>query len=85
MNFGFWTPSDLADILFDDQYGRDFLGLFSLLCSFSLVVLLQWLNTLDDVWVSGGPRTSSFVPLPNNVLSIIYVPPSTSTSLQSFP
>ena len=31
MNFGFWTASDLADILFDDQYGRYFLGLFSLL------------------------------------------------------
>ena len=29
-NFGFWTPSDLADILFDDQYGRYFLGLFFL-------------------------------------------------------
>ena len=31
---------------------------FYLLCSFSLVVLLQWLNTLDDVCVLGGPRTS---------------------------
>ena len=31
---------------------------FSLLYSFSLVALLQWLNTLDDVWVLGGPRTS---------------------------
>ena len=50
--------SDLADILFDDQYGIYFLGIFSLLCSLSLVVLLQWLNTLDDVWVLGGPRTS---------------------------
>ena len=29
-NLGFWTPSDLADILFDDQYGRYFLGLFFL-------------------------------------------------------
>ena len=58
MNFGFWTPSDLADILFHDQHGRYFLGLFFLLCSFSLAVLLQWLNTLDDVWVLGGPRTS---------------------------
>ena len=31
---------------------------FSLLYSFSLVALLQWLNTLDDVWVLGGPRAS---------------------------
>jgi len=31
---------------------------FSLLCSFSVVVLMQWLNTLDVVWVLGGPRTS---------------------------
>ena len=31
---------------------------FSLLCSFSAVVLMQWLNTLDVVWVLGGPRTS---------------------------
>ena len=33
------------------------ISLAFLLCSFSLVVLLQ-LNTLDDVWVLGGPRTS---------------------------
>ena len=42
MNFGFWTASGLADILFDDQYGRYFLGLFSLLCSFSLLVLFSY-------------------------------------------
>ena len=30
MNFELWTPSDLADILFDDQYGRYFFGLFFL-------------------------------------------------------
>ena len=29
-NFRFWRPSDLADLLFDDQYGRYFLGLFFL-------------------------------------------------------
>ena len=29
-NFRFWRPSDLADLLFDDQYGRCFLGLFFL-------------------------------------------------------
>ena len=57
-NFRFRMLSDLAGIFFNDQHGRYFLGLFSLLCSFSVVVLMQWLNTLDVVWVLGGPRTS---------------------------
>ena len=30
MNFGFWTPSDLEDMLFDDQYSRYFFGIFFL-------------------------------------------------------
>ena len=49
--------------------------------------LTMWLLSLVlvqyDVWAF-RPRTSKFLPLPNYVLSIIYIPSSPSISLQSF-
>ena len=60
---------------------------FSSLCSFCL--FLYYCSEVAQYFgcVGGGPRTSWFLPLPTYVLSIIivYMPPRTSTSRQSFP